>query len=59
VHPTGEPAAFTAGQNIGHFRSEAAFAKICGAAPIQASSGRTTRHRLDFGATAKQTGPYT
>ena len=23
--------------------------KICGAAPIQASSGRTTRHRLDFG----------
>jgi hypothetical protein len=39
----------TAGQNIGRLHSEAAFAKICGAAPIQASSGRTSRHRLDFG----------
>ena len=39
----------TAGQNIDRFRSEAAFAKICGAAPIPASSGRTTRHRLDYG----------
>ncbi len=39
----------TAGQNIDRLRNEAAFAKICGAAPIQASSGRTTRHRLDFG----------
>ena len=39
----------TAGQNIDRLRSEAAFAKICGAAPIQASSGRTKRHRLDYG----------
>ena len=39
----------TAGQNIDRLKSEAAFAKICGAAPIQASSGRTTRHRLDYG----------
>jgi transposase len=39
----------TAGQNIDRLKSEAAFAKICGAAPIQASSGRSTRHRLDFG----------
>jgi transposase len=39
----------TAGQNIGRLRGEGAFAKLCGAAPIQASSGRTTRHRLDFG----------
>jgi transposase len=39
----------TAGQNIARLRSEAAFAKICGAAPIQASSGRTKRHRLDYG----------
>ena len=39
----------TAGQNISRLHGEAAFAKICGAAPIQASSGRTTRHRLDFG----------
>jgi hypothetical protein len=39
----------TAGQNIDRLKSEAAFAKICGTAPIQASSGRTTRHRLDYG----------
>ncbi len=39
----------TAGQNIERLRSEAAFARICGAAPIPASSGRTTRHRLDYG----------
>src|SRR5439155_10125722 len=39
----------TAGQNIDRLRGEAAFAKICGAAPISASSGRTTRYRLDFG----------
>ncbi len=39
----------TAGQNIDRLRSEAAFARICGAAPIQASSGHTTRHRLDIG----------
>jgi transposase len=38
-----------AGQNIDRFRSEAAFAKVCGAAPIEASSGRITRHRLDPG----------
>jgi transposase len=39
----------TAGQNIDRLHGEAAFAKICGAAPIQASSGHTTRHRLDYG----------
>jgi transposase len=39
----------TAGQNIDRLRSEAAFAKICGAAPIPASSGRTVRYRLDYG----------
>jgi transposase len=27
-------------------RSEAALAKLCGACPIPASSGKTTRHRL-------------
>lgn len=31
----------------GQFRSEAAFAMFSGAAPIPASSGRTTRHRLN------------
>jgi transposase len=39
----------TAGQNIERLKGEAAFAKICGTAPIPASSGRTTRHRLDYG----------
>jgi transposase len=39
----------TAGQNIERLKSEAAFAKLCAAAPIQASSGRTNRHRLDYG----------
>ena len=39
----------TAGQNIERLHGEAAFAKICGAAPIQASSGRSSRHRLDYG----------
>jgi transposase len=39
----------TVGENIGRLRGEAAFARICGAAPIEASSGRTKRYRLDFG----------
>src|SRR5439155_15147863 len=39
----------TAGQNIERLHGEAAFAKLCAAAPIQASSGRTSRHRLDYG----------
>jgi transposase len=39
----------TAGQNVDRLRSEAAFAKLCGAAPIPASSGRTSRNRLDYG----------
>jgi transposase len=30
-------------------RSEAAFAHLCGAAPIPASSGKTRRHRLNRG----------
>lgn len=33
----------------GRFRSEAAFARLAGAPPIPASSGRTVRHRLDRG----------
>ena len=35
-----------AGDNPGRIRSEAAFAKLCGACPIPASSGLTNRHRL-------------
>jgi transposase len=39
----------TAGQNIERLRGEAAFAALCGANPIPASSGKTTRHRLNYG----------
>jgi len=39
----------TAGDNPDRLRSEAAFAHLCGAAPICASSGKTTRHRLNRG----------
>lgn len=35
-----------AGDNPTRVRSEAAFAKLCGACPIPASSGVTNRHRL-------------
>jgi hypothetical protein len=33
----------------GRVRSEAAFARLAGAAPIPASSGQTSRHRLSRG----------
>ena len=39
----------TAGDNPGRMRSEAAFASLCGSSPIPASSGMTTRHRLNRG----------
>jgi transposase len=39
----------TAGDNPQRLRSEAAFAHLCGAAPIPASSGRADRHRLNRG----------
>lgn len=38
-----------AGDNPERIRSEAAFARLCGVAPIPASSGMTTRHRLNRG----------
>jgi transposase len=38
-----------AGDNPGRLRSEAAWAHLCGAAPVPASSGKTTRHRLNRG----------
>lgn len=37
------------GDNPERIRSEAALAKLCGACPIPASSGKTTRHRLNRG----------
>lgn len=39
----------TAGDNPERLRNEAAFAALCGAAPIPASSGKTHRHRLNRG----------
>lgn len=39
----------TAGGNPDRLRSEAAFAALCGVAPVPASSGRTTRYRLSRG----------
>jgi transposase len=38
-----------AGDNPGRLRSEAAFSMLCGSSPIQASSGKITRHRLNRG----------
>lgn len=38
-----------AGDNPQRLRSEAAFAKLCGVCPLPASSGKTTRHRLNRG----------
>jgi transposase len=38
-----------AGDNPDRLRSEAAFANLCGVAPLEASSGKTVRHRLNRG----------
>jgi transposase len=43
----------SAGENIERLSHEAAFARLCGASPIPASSGRTTRHRLNRGGDRK------
>ena len=39
----------TAGDNPHRMGSDAAFAALCGASPIEASSGRIVRHRLNTG----------
>ena len=39
----------TAGDNSERLRSEAAWAHLCGVSPLQASSGKVTRHRLNRG----------
>ena len=39
----------TAGDNSDRMKSEAAFAMLCGVAPLPASSGMTQRHRLNRG----------
>jgi transposase len=39
----------TAGGNPSRLHSDAAFAALCGASPVQASSGQRQRHRLNRG----------
>jgi transposase len=39
----------TGGDNPDRLTSEAAFAALCGASPVEASSGKTVRHRLNRG----------
>lgn len=39
----------TAGDNPERLQSEASFAALCGVSPVPASSGKTTRHRLNRG----------
>ena len=39
----------TAGDNSERLKSEASFAALCGVSPVPASSGKTTRHRLNRG----------
>lgn len=43
----------TAGENIARFRSEAAFARLCGVAPVPVSSGKSHRMRLHRGGDRK------
>ncbi len=37
------------GDNPARIPNEAAFAKLCGVCPVEASSGKTIRHRLNLG----------
>jgi transposase len=39
----------TTGDNPGRLRSDASFAALCGASPVDASSGKQVRHRLNRG----------
>jgi transposase len=39
----------TAGDNPGRVRREASFAALCGVSPVDASSGKQLRHRLNRG----------
>jgi len=49
VGPISAAALLVAWSEPGRLRSEAAFARLAGAAPIPASSGKTVRYRLDRG----------
>ncbi|MGO3833106.1 MAG: transposase [Microbacteriaceae bacterium] len=47
----------TAGENVERFRSEAAFARLCGIAPVPVSSGKSHRMRLHRGRDRKAIRP--
>jgi len=49
VGPVSAAQAITSWSHHGRCRNEAAFAALAGASPLPASSGRTTRHRLNRG----------
>jgi transposase len=49
IGPISAAQAIVSFSHPGRFRSEAAFASLAGTSPIQASSGRTVRHRLNRG----------
>ena len=49
VGPVSAAALLCAWSHRGRLRSESAFARLAGAAPLPASSGKTVRHRLDRG----------
>lgn len=49
VGPVSAAQAIVSWSHRGRCRSDAAFAALAGASPLQASSGRTTRHRLNRG----------
>ena len=44
-----------AGDNPERLHSEAAWAHLCGVSPLEASSGKVTRHRLNAAGTARPT----
>jgi transposase len=46
-HDTVVTLMIVAGDNLERLRTEAAFAHLCGAAPVEASSGEVVRHRLN------------
>lgn len=48
-HASAAQLLLTAGDNSERLHSEASFAALCGVSPIPASSGKTTRHRLNRG----------
>jgi len=49
IGPVSAAQAIVSFSHVGRCRSDAAFAKLAGTSPIEASSGQTTRHRLNRG----------